>query len=94
MEVDRQGVYKGMSPSRDRFGSGVMWLAELRAIRQWPSNRIYWEILNNEDHNSGVLRMIAAGLRSVHRVRPGVHDREIRPDLDALLSRIQGRPGG
>jgi len=60
-----------------RFGSGVTWVAEQFAIRQWPSARVHWEIMNNEDHASIAARAIAAGLRSVHRVRPGVHDEEV-----------------
>jgi len=60
-----------------RFGSGVIWCAEQLAIRQWPSARVEWEIMNNEDHASIAPRAVAAGLRSVHRLRPGVHRTEI-----------------
>ncbi len=59
-----------------RFGSGVAWVVEQFAIRQWPSARVHWEVMNNEDHASISARGFAAGLRSVHGVRPGVH-----PDL-------------
>jgi predicted alpha/beta superfamily hydrolase len=61
-----------------RFGSGVTWVAEQFAIRQWPSARIVWEIMNNEDHSSIAPRAVAAGLRSVHRRLPGVHAEELR----------------
>ncbi|MGE0440524.1 MAG: alpha/beta hydrolase [Gemmatimonadales bacterium] len=57
-----------------RFGSGVAWLAETSAIRQWRSARIQWEIMNNEDHTSVGPRAVAAGLRSVFRCRPGVDE--------------------
>lgn len=68
-----------------RFGSGVTWVAEQLAIRQWPSARIDWEMMNDEDHASIQLRAVAAGLRSVHRLRPGVHDAEIRQAQAAML---------
>jgi predicted alpha/beta superfamily hydrolase len=61
-----------------RFGSGVTWIAEQFAIRQWPSARVEWEIMNNEDHGSIAPRAVAAGVRSVHRLRPGVHDEEVK----------------
>lgn len=60
-----------------RFGSGVIWTAEQFALRQWPSARLHWEIMNLEDHASIAPRAIAAGLRSVHQRRPGVHAAEI-----------------
>lgn len=60
-----------------RFGSAPVWLAERFAIRRWPSARLHWEIMNNENHTSITPRAIAAGLRSVHRLRPGVHSAEI-----------------
>ena len=60
------------------FGSGTLWLAEQFAIRRWPSARLHWEIMNHENHASIVPRAIAAGLRSVHRLRPGVHTEELR----------------
>ncbi|MBK8647488.1 MAG: hypothetical protein IPN16_13260 [Gemmatimonadetes bacterium] len=69
-----------------RFGSGVTWLAEQFAIRQWPSARVHWEVMNNEDHATIAPRAISAGLRSVHRVRPGVHDEEIRQATEALMA--------
>src|SRR5262249_28581296 len=62
-----------------RFGSGVTWVAEQFAIRKWPSARLHWEVMNLEDHGSIAPRAIAAGLRSVHRLRPGVHDAEPPP---------------
>ena len=61
-----------------QFSTGVMWTAGQFAIRQWPSARLHWEVMNNEDHSSIPLRAIAAGLRSVHRLRPGVDTEEIR----------------
>jgi len=60
-----------------RFGSAPVWLAEQFAIRQWPSARLRWEIMNNENHVSIAPRAIAAGLLSVHRLRPGVDDAEL-----------------
>jgi len=73
-----------------RFGSGVVWVAEQFAIRQWPSARIDWEIMNHEDHASIPLRAVAAGLRSVHRRRPGVHDAEIKESQAAMLKALAG----
>lgn len=61
-----------------RFGSAPIWLAEQFAVRKWPSAKLHWEIMNNEDHSSIAPRAISAGLRSVHRLRPGVHIEEIR----------------
>jgi predicted alpha/beta superfamily hydrolase len=72
-----------------RFGSGVTWIAEQFALRQWPSARIQWEIMNNEDHSSIAPRAIAAGLRSVHGLRPGVHDEEIKRATAAMLEAIR-----
>jgi predicted alpha/beta superfamily hydrolase len=60
-----------------RFGSGVMWTAERFAIRGWPSARLGWEIMSNEDHTSILPRGVSAGLRAVHRLRPGVHTAEV-----------------
>ena len=68
-----------------RFGSGVTWVAEQFAIRQWPSARIDWEVMNHEDHTSIPLRAISAGLRSVHRRRPGLHVEELRLEQAARL---------
>jgi len=73
-----------------RFGSGVVWVAEQFAIRQWPSARIDWEIMNHEDHASIPLRAVAAGLRSVHRRRPGVHDAELKESQAAMLKALAG----
>lgn len=71
-----------------RFGSGVTWVAEQFAIRQWPSARIDWEVMNHEDHTSIPLRAIAAGLRSVHRRRPGVHTEELAREQAARLAAL------
>lgn len=60
-----------------RFGSAPVWLAEQFAIRQWPSARLKWEIMNHENHVSIAPRAISAGLRSVHRLRPGIDDAEL-----------------
>jgi len=76
-----------------RFGSGVTWVAEQFAIRQWPSARVQWEVMNNEDHASIAPRAIAAGLRSVHRVRPGVHTAELER-RDAAMREALGLRGG
>ncbi|MFN0180952.1 MAG: alpha/beta hydrolase [Gemmatimonadales bacterium] len=80
VEIDQEAVY-GML----RFGSGITWIAEQFAIRQWPSARIEWEIMNHEDHASIPLRAIAAGLRSVHRRRPGVHTAELKQAQAAMM---------
>jgi predicted alpha/beta superfamily hydrolase len=72
VEVDREPMM-----ALCRFGSGVTWVAEQFALRRWPSARIEWEIMNHEDHASIPQRAMAAGLRSVYRVRPGVHEAEI-----------------
>jgi predicted alpha/beta superfamily hydrolase len=80
VEVDQEAV-RGMC----RFGSGVTWIAEQFAIRQWPSARIDWEIMNDEDHASIQLRAVAAGLRSVHRLRPGVHASELKQAQVAMM---------
>jgi len=78
VEID-EGPVRGMC----RFGSGVTWLAEQFAIRQWPNARIDWEIMNHEDHTSIATRAVAAGLRSVHRLRPGVHAAELAQAMAA-----------
>jgi uncharacterized protein len=72
-----------------RFGSGVTWIAEQFAIRGWPNAKVQWEIMNNEDHVSIAPRAIAAGLRSVFRVRPGVHDAEIAREMAARLAAMR-----
>lgn len=74
-----------------RFGSGVTWIAEQFAIRQWPSARVGWEIMNEEDHTSIQYRAVAAGLRSVHHLRPGVHAAEIREAQAARMQAMSGR---
>ena len=70
-------VDEAKTPALCGFGSGVVWVAEQFAIREWPSARVEWEIMNNENHTSIPARAVAAGLRSVHRIRPGVHDAEL-----------------
>jgi hypothetical protein len=80
VEIDQEPVNAML-----RFGSGVTWIAEQFAIRQWPSARIDWEIMNQEDHGSIQLRAVAAGLRSVHRLRPPVPESEVRKAQAALL---------
>src|SRR5215471_13940208 len=72
-----------------RFGSAVTWSAEQFAIRRWPSARIDWEIMNNEDHGSIQLRAIAAGLRSVYRLRPGLDESEIKKTQAAILEAMR-----
>jgi predicted alpha/beta superfamily hydrolase len=69
IEIDQNAI-TGMI----HFGSGITWVAEQFARRQYPSAQVHWEIMNHEDHGSIAPRGIAAGLRSVNRVRPGVHD--------------------
>jgi predicted alpha/beta superfamily hydrolase len=76
-----------------RFGSAVSWVAEQFAIRQWPKARVQWEVMNNEDHASIAPRGIAAGLRSVHRVRPGVHEAEIRQAAAAAAAALVEQRG-
>ncbi|MDP6810361.1 MAG: alpha/beta hydrolase-fold protein [Pseudomonadales bacterium] len=60
-----------------RFGSGITWVAEQFAIRNWTSANVHWEIMNEEDHASIAPRAISTGLRSVFLRRPGVHKAEI-----------------
>jgi hypothetical protein len=76
-------VDEGKIPALCGFGSGVIWAAEQFAIREWPSARLEWEIMNNENHTSIPARAVAAGLRSVHRIRPGVHDAELAKAMAA-----------
>ena len=78
VEVDEAKI-----PALCGFGSGVIWVAEQFAIREWPSARLEWEIMNNENHTSIPARAVAAGLRSVHRIRPGVHDAELAKAMAA-----------
>ncbi len=78
VEVDEARI-----PALCGFGSGVTWVAEQFAIREWPSARLEWEIMNNENHTSIPARAVAAGLRSVHRIRPGVHDAELAEAMAA-----------
>lgn len=84
VEVDQQPIN-----AMCRFGSAVTWTAEQFAIRQWPSARIDWEIMNNEDHASIQLRAVAAGLRSVHRLRPGVDESEVKKKQTAMLEAMR-----
>ena len=72
IEIDESAV-NGLC----RFGSGIMWVTEQMAIRSWPSAKVHWEVMNYEDHRSIAPRAIAAGLRSVFRRRPGVHQEEL-----------------
>jgi predicted alpha/beta superfamily hydrolase len=74
-----------------QFATGVTWTAGQFATRQWPSARLHWEVMNNEDHASIPLRAIAAGLRSVHRLRPGVHVEEIRRAQAARVEAMMKR---
>jgi hypothetical protein len=67
-----------------REASGVVWTAEQFAIRKWPSARIDWEIMDFEDHATNMQRAVSAGLRSVHRIRPGRDDEEVRKRLAAI----------
>src|SRR5262249_44631413 len=84
VEVDQQLIN-----AMCRFGSAVTWTAEQFAIRQWPSARIDWEIMNNEDHGSIQLRAVAAGLRSVNRLRPGVDESEVKKKQAAMLDAMR-----
>jgi predicted alpha/beta superfamily hydrolase len=63
---------EGIQGATTRFASIMARTAELFTLRQWPSGRLVWEIMNNEDHNSIMPRSVAAALRSVHGTRPGV----------------------
>lgn len=83
VEVDDAAMY-----ARCRFGGGVAWVAEQFAIRQWPSARLHWEVMNLESHTSIVPRALAAGLRSVHRLRPGVHRAEIAQALADTMAKM------
>ncbi|MBS0412640.1 MAG: alpha/beta hydrolase [Proteobacteria bacterium] len=73
------------------FGSAVTWAAERFALRQWPSARLAWELMNQEDHASIAPRAIAAGLRSVHGLRPGAFSATPDPWRD-LTNAGSGRP--
>ena len=68
-----------------RFGSAVTWTAEQFCIRRCPSARVHWDVMDHENHASIQLRAIAAGLMSVHRLRPGIHQAEIKKVNAALL---------
>ena len=59
----------GVHGATSRFASNMARTAEQFTYRQWPSGRLTWETMNNEDHHSIVSRAIAAGLRSVHGAR-------------------------
>lgn len=63
---------EGLHGATSRFGSNMARAAEQFTLRQWPSGRLTWETMNNEDHHSIVPRAVAAGLRSVHGTRPAV----------------------
>ena len=68
------------------FGSGVTWVAEQFALRNYPSAEVHWEIMNLEDHASIAPRGIASGLRSVHKLRPGVHSENIARTMAERMS--------
>ncbi|NIB38185.1 alpha/beta hydrolase [Pseudomaricurvus alkylphenolicus] len=74
------------------FGSGVTWVAEQFSVRGYPSANVHWEIMNNEDHGSILSRAISAGLRSVFRLRPGVHPMESHEEMAARLGQEKKRP--
>jgi predicted alpha/beta superfamily hydrolase len=82
-EVDLNSIYAAA-----RFGSGITWVAEQFALRNWPSARVHWEIMNNEDHQSIAARAISAGLRSVHHMRPGVHTEELKTEIAKRLAAV------
>jgi predicted alpha/beta superfamily hydrolase len=67
------------------FGSAVTWCAEQMALRQWPSLRFACEVMDNENHISITPRAISAGLRAVHRLRPGVHEPELASVASAFM---------
>ncbi len=68
-----------------RIVSGVVWIREQFARRNWPSARVAAEIMNLEDHGSIAPRAIAAGMRFVNQVRPGFHREEIAEKIAAML---------
>jgi predicted alpha/beta superfamily hydrolase len=77
-----------------RFGSGALWVVEQFGVRQWPSARLDWEVMNLEDHTSIPARALSAGLRSVHRRRPGIHDDEIQQAQAARMGEFRDRIRG
>jgi predicted alpha/beta superfamily hydrolase len=85
VEVDEQPM-----TALCRFGSGITWVAEQFAIRQYPGANVHWEVMNLEDHGSIAPRAIAAGLRSVNRLRPGVHTAELAARQAELMAQLQG----
>jgi predicted alpha/beta superfamily hydrolase len=85
IEVDEQPM-----TALCRFGSGITWVAEQFAIRQYPSASVHWEIMNLEDHGSIAPRAVAAGIRSVNRLRPGVHIEERAARQAELMAELQG----
>jgi predicted alpha/beta superfamily hydrolase len=62
----------GTHGATTRFASTMARAAEQFTLRQWPSGRLTWELMNNEDHYSIMPRAVCAGLRSVHGTRPAV----------------------
>jgi predicted alpha/beta superfamily hydrolase len=78
----------GAAYALTRIGAGVIWTAEQFAIRNWPSARLGWEIMNHQDHASVTPRAVAAGLRFVHQIQPGVHDAELRRKLGELITAL------
>jgi len=70
------------------FGTAVTWCAEQMALRQWPSLRFACEVMDNENHSSITPRAISAGLRSVYRLRPGVHEGELAEAAATFMARL------
>ncbi|MBK6296945.1 MAG: alpha/beta hydrolase [Sphingomonadales bacterium] len=73
-----------------RFGSAPIWAAEQFAIRNWPSARLTWEIMNNENHTSIAPRAIATGLRAVHNLRPGINNAQLAAATAAAQRSLLG----
>ena len=67
-------------PEQDEHDAG-----EARFMARKNLDGIDWEIMNNEDHSSITPRALAAGLRSVHRIRPGVHVEELKKATSEML---------
>ena len=75
-----EGVY-----AMCRIVSGVVWVREQFARRNWPNARVAAEIMNLEDHGSIAPRAIAAGIRFVNQMRPGMHREEIAAKIAEML---------
>ena len=80
IEIDATPLYGLVN-----FGSGILWVAEQFAVRNYPSAEVHWEIMNKEDHGSIAPRAISTGLRSVHRMRPGVHGSMIEEQTKNMM---------